>query len=232
MNELISFSFHGVNLKETCWIGRKPYFTRRAIGEWLEYVRPRPDVAIAKIVAKNPHIKTFAVVTRLVTTDGKEYDIEAYDPIGLQLIVMESKQPKAIVYKIAVAHLVLAYINGELKPMRPPHQKMVTAIEAFKEIETIPHGYKADAVKKHSTEIGITTSTFYRWRRRLRETGHLKHMYEEGIKKRICRDYLPKWREVWQAIDSGMSIKEVARAFESSLTTAYRIKLKRGKYEC
>lgn len=69
MNELIPFRFQEVSLKESCWIDKKPYFTRWAIGEWLEYVRPRPDVAIAKIVAKNPHILMFAVVTKLVTTD-------------------------------------------------------------------------------------------------------------------------------------------------------------------
>ncbi|MFQ5647505.1 MAG: hypothetical protein ACE5GM_11295 [bacterium] len=112
--ELIPFSFNDVNLSESCWIDGKPYFTRRAVGEWLEY--PQPHQGIKNIIKRNPHIRDsqWSVVVSLTTTDGKTYEQEVYDPIGLQLIIMESRQPKAKEYKIAVAKLVYAYMTGEL----------------------------------------------------------------------------------------------------------------------
>ena len=103
------FQYGQVSLREATQISGTPYFTRRAIGEWLEY--DNPQNAINVIVKRNPHISNpeWATGVRLTRVEGGRTvtrEIELYNPIGLQLIVFESRQPKAIEYKIAVAKLV------------------------------------------------------------------------------------------------------------------------------
>lgn len=72
MNELMPFQYQDVRLKEACWIERKPYFTGRAIGEWLE-IR-HPDRYVHKIVERNPHILPFSTEIDLpiMQSTGKE----------------------------------------------------------------------------------------------------------------------------------------------------------------
>ncbi len=100
------FQYGQIQLKEATHINGTPYFTRRAIGEWLGYSNPQK--AIDNIVKRNPHIDNpeWAVPLKLRATDGKNYGMTIYSPIGLQLIVFESRQPKAIEYKVAVAKLI------------------------------------------------------------------------------------------------------------------------------
>lgn len=120
-NIMIPFNFEGVRLQESCWIDKKPYFTQKAIGEWLEY--KNPTKAINNIINRNPYIKTFSVVLRLGTTWGKQKiqkEHEVYDPIGLQLIINRSNQTKAIKFQIAAAKLVYAFITGKLKSLYVP----------------------------------------------------------------------------------------------------------------
>ncbi len=116
---LMVFSYEGIRLKESCWIAGKPYFTRRAIGEFLEY--PHPNKSMDKIIQRNPYIKQFATTVNLTVVEGVREvirEVDVFDPIGLQLIIFESHQPKANQYKIAVAHLVYDYASGNLKPFK------------------------------------------------------------------------------------------------------------------
>jgi prophage antirepressor-like protein len=116
-----SFSFHpfiygDIKIRETAIINGTPYFTRRAIGEWLEYKRPQESVD--RLIQRNPHISNpeWATHVNLTCVEGNRSvvrAIETYSPIGLQLIVFESRQPKAIEYKIAVAKLVNDIMTGK-----------------------------------------------------------------------------------------------------------------------
>jgi len=116
----IPFQFEGLTLSETCWIDGKPRYTRRAIGKFLEMTRPQEGVD--RIIQRNPYVRQFATHVKLTCVEGGRFvtreQVEVYDPIGLQLICMESRQPKAIQYKIAVTHLVWAYVNGQLIPSK------------------------------------------------------------------------------------------------------------------
>lgn len=157
---IVPFHFEELALMETCWITGKPYFTRRAIGEWLEY-QGRAQKAVDKIVERNPHIKQFSVAVKLTATDGKKYSTDVYDPIGLQLIVFESNQPKAIQFKVAVAHLVYAYMKGELKPSKWALKDDL--MSAVRQIQSLPRGTKrADLVRDLAGRDGISTQTAYR----------------------------------------------------------------------
>jgi len=113
---LVPFVHDAIRLQEACWVNGRPHFTRRAIGQWLGYRHPQK--AVDNLIGRCPHLRDprWSVALKLRGTDGKEYDHEVVDPIGLQLILFESRQRKAIEYKIAVASLVWAYMSGQLKP--------------------------------------------------------------------------------------------------------------------
>lgn len=53
-----------------------------------------------------------SVDVNLTSTDGKKYATRVYHPIGFQLIVMESQQPKAKQFKVGIAQFVWQYIGG------------------------------------------------------------------------------------------------------------------------
>lgn len=137
----LPFQFEGMRLQEACFLKGNPYFTGRAIGEFLEY--EYPDIAINKIVTRNSHIKEFSTLTSLVSVEGSREvirEIRVYDPIGLQLIINKSNQPRALAFQIAAAHLVMAFMKGEIKP-----SKWTTKgdrISAIKQILSHPPTYK------------------------------------------------------------------------------------------
>ena len=64
---IVRFNFQGIELRESIWIDGKPYFTRRAIGEFLEYKRPQDQVDY--IVRRNPYIKAFSTTVDLRVVD-------------------------------------------------------------------------------------------------------------------------------------------------------------------
>jgi hypothetical protein len=139
---MVPLSFQGLDLKESCWVNGTPFSSGRAIGELLEY--EYPNQAIRKIVERNPHINNpqWSVVVRLTTTDGKEYETRVYSPIGVQLIMFESRQPKARAFKVAVANFVWAYMNGQLKqPVDPSYTAQLRALDL------LPRGQKGLAVR-------------------------------------------------------------------------------------
>jgi len=182
----LPFQFEGMRLQEACFIEGKPYFTAKAIGEFLEYVKPRPDVAINKIVDRNPHILTFSLDTKLVskldTGKGKKYEreqtVRVYDPIGLQLIINKSNQPKALAFQIAAAHLVLAVMQGKVIP------KIYGAdrLSAIKQILSAPPTVKRGAlVRDLAAREGRSVPQVYRW---IEKFGSLKT--KKGTKKTHC----------------------------------------------
>lgn len=158
--DFLPFQYEGMRLQEACFINGNPYFTRKAVGEFLEY--PRPQKAIDNIIARNPHIsdQRWSVTLKLRATDGKDYETEIYDPIGLQLIVFESRQPKAIQYKVAVAHLVYAFAQGKIKPKVWSPDR----IAALKQILSYPPTFKRAAlVRDLAGREDKTAATIYRW---------------------------------------------------------------------
>jgi hypothetical protein len=60
-----------IQLKEACWINDVPFFTRRAIGEWLEY--KNPQIAIDHIIMRNPYIDDDRWATTLKLRVVDEY---------------------------------------------------------------------------------------------------------------------------------------------------------------
>jgi hypothetical protein len=140
-NKIIPFSFQGMALRESCWINGVPYFTSRAIGEFLEYKDPMRK--INHLVRRNPYLLSFRTVLKLGTVeDGRHVvrDLYIFDPIGLQCIFFESHQPKAIQYKISVANLVWGMANGKLKPSK--WSQKGDLVSAARQILSLPEGKK------------------------------------------------------------------------------------------
>ncbi len=172
MGQIIPFNYEGIALRESYWQDGNPFFSARAIGEFLEYAHPVQDVN--RIVKRNPHINDpqWSVVAKLATTDGKKYDTRLYDPIGLQLIMFESGQPKAIQYKIAAAHLIVAYMKGELKPSKWALKDDL--MSAIQQIKSLPRGTKrGELVRDLAERDGVNLTTAYR-RIRLATGEHFK----------------------------------------------------------
>ncbi len=107
MSKLENFNFETIEITEAVMIENVPFFTRRAIGEWLEYTDPKDG--IYRCIERNPEVENHSVVVNLSTTDGKKYDTRVYHPIGFLLIVMASDQPKAKAMKEQVARFVWEY---------------------------------------------------------------------------------------------------------------------------
>lgn len=192
--DLLPFNFEGIRLQEACFINGNPYFTAKAIGEFLGYVKPRPDKAIRKIVDRNPHILTFSSDTRLVseldTGKGKKYIRESYvrvfDPIGLQLIINKSNQPKAIAFQIAVAHLVLAFMKGELKPSKWSFRG--DRVSAIRQILSLPSTFKRKIfIDDLANRENVHSTSVYRWLDRFgglkTKKGYKKHNSAAGTTK-------------------------------------------------
>jgi len=96
--DFLPFQYEGMKLQEACFINGNPYFTRKAVGEFLEY--PRPQKAIDNIIARNPHIsdQRWSVTLKLRATDGKDYETEIYDPIHIRKtkITIPTKTPHVL----------------------------------------------------------------------------------------------------------------------------------------
>lgn len=185
-NNIIPFTFQGMALRESCWIDGVPYFTSRAIGEFLEYKDPMRK--INHLVKRNPYLLDFRTVLKLSTVEGSRTvtnlvtveggrtgvnltpvergrtvtrDLYVFDPIGLQCIFFESHQSKAIQYKIAVAHLVWAIANGMLKPSK--WSQKGDLVSAARQILSLLEGRKRhELIVDLSTREGCSLQNTYR----------------------------------------------------------------------
>jgi len=227
MQDLVFFNWQGVALQEACWISGKPYFTRRAIGLWLGYNHPRK--AVDKIVERNPHIADprWSTTVKLTAVEGGHEvtrDIEVYDPIGLQLIVFESHQPKALQFKIMAANLVWEYMNGGLTRVQPPKQKLLHAAERLQEIEQLPWGKRCAAMLEFGKAIGKSFPTLNRWRKRLRDYGVLRYRFSDARRKNIETRLAPTWRKIARLLVAGHRPDDIAKACGVHITTVYRLR--------
>jgi hypothetical protein len=214
MNALIPFSFEEVRLKEACWIEGKPYFTRRAIGEWLEV--KHPDRYVHKIVERNPHIMQFSSLVKLTseldtgkgTKYEREQEIRVYDPIGLQLIINKSNQPKAVAFQVAVAHLVVAYMKGELIPVSPIEIKLKELVNLRPQSRR-----RAEAVRRVAGEEGLSTRTIYEYIQKLEHNEPIK----KTRKTMTYKGYSSKYEGIYQAVIEHIKThpkEHIAKAFD------------------
>lgn len=214
----IPFFFEGVQLKEACWIGNEPYLTRQAIGEFLEYSDPKK--AIDKIIERNPYIDDdrFSTTVKLTVVEGGRNVTRytrIYNPIGLQLIIFESGQPKAKLCKIAIAHLVYTYMRGELKAPAPG-----SYLERIQRYLMAPHGTKGDKMREICEVTGKGENTIYKHIKRIRNGLPIrKPRFDKGTRKSDPREVA----KVIELRKSGLKIRQIAEQTTLSLGTVCRI---------
>ena len=93
--------------------------TREQIGQALEY--SDPDVALSKIHKKHKdRLDELSVVTKLESTDGKEYNTTLYSERGIMEICRWSRQPKANIFMDWVWDIIEKYRHNELQPNLQP----------------------------------------------------------------------------------------------------------------
>lgn len=219
MNELMPFIFQEVKLKEACWINNKPHFTRRAIGEWLGY--SHPIQAVTKIIERNPHILTFAVVVNLTTTDGKGYDTQVIDPIGFQLIVNKSNQPKALEFQIAAANLVLAYMRGEIAFAGVRRIPETLTLEALAQVAPYTRGIgKACALL--GAEMNKSPRAIRILARRMHNGEPVRHLRQPGGMCFQHRKHRGQYSEVLRLRAMGLKLREIREKTGLPVATVHR----------
>ena len=93
--------------------------TREQIGQALEY--SDSDVALSKIHKKHKdRLDELSVVTKLESTDGKEYNTTLYSERGIMEICRWSRQPKANLFMDWVWDIIEKYRHNELQPNLQP----------------------------------------------------------------------------------------------------------------
>ena len=93
--------------------------TREQIGIALEY--SDPNVALSKIHKKHKdRLDELSVVTKLESTDGKEYNTTLYSERGIMEICRWSRQPKANIFMDWVWDIIEKYKHNELQPNLQP----------------------------------------------------------------------------------------------------------------
>ena len=90
------------------------YMTAGQLGECLEY--SEPIIAINKIVSRNAYLKNeeFSVVTKLVSTDGKQYNTRVFTEDGIYEVTMLAKTEKAKQFRAWVRKLLKSLRSGEI----------------------------------------------------------------------------------------------------------------------
>ena len=160
----------------------------------------------------------------------REIEQHVYNPIGLQLIVFESRQPKARAYKILVANLVYAFMKGELKPPRSIADLRLQAdCEAAARLR--PYYERPEAYRRIAEKHGVSMSTIARWVKEI-EAGknpadkpYGKHL--KGKRHYICDEDVKKIEQI-AAEAPWMSVKDIIsmlpRVDYSAKATVARIK--------
>lgn len=108
------------------------FMTAMQLGECLGY--SEPVIAINKLVSRNQYLKQseFSVVTKLVSTDGKQYDTRIFTEDGIYEVTMLSRTEKAKEFR-AWVRKILKSIRNEQATLIDTNQLEAIKIQAQKD---------------------------------------------------------------------------------------------------
>lgn len=199
---LIPFKFEQFHTTEAVWSvdireqAKRFRFTRKAIGDFLYPGSRNPQNRIDWIIKRNPHLQSLRIPVKLTGMNGREYEAETYDIFGVYQIAVESNAPRRREFLRRFPDFLLALQSGRVKPVLPPTEKMLIAMERLKEVDETPHGHKMDVYRKLAEQLGRGVSTVCRWKKALREQGRIQYKYANGQVKRLERERFPLWRAI------------------------------------
>ncbi len=99
--------------------------TREQIGMALEYKNPDASLSMIHKRHKN-RLDVLSVVTKLLSTDGKEYETTLYTQRGVMEICRWSNKPKANMFMDWVWDIIEKYRNNELLTPQSVDMKFIT----------------------------------------------------------------------------------------------------------
>ena len=135
--------------------------TREQIGIALEY--SNPDVALSKIHKKHKdRLDELSVVTKLESTDGKEYNTTLYSERGIMEICRWSKQPKANIFMDWVWDIIEKYRHNELQS-QPNLQPLINSLSILTQtIATMQQDI--NALKESQSAKKLPEKKYSRWK--------------------------------------------------------------------
>ncbi len=112
--QLIKSDKFGENECDIYSDGNEMFMTASQLGECLEY--SEPIIAVNKIVSRNSYLKgeEFSVVTKLVSTDGKQYNTRVFTEDGIYEVTMLAKTEKAKQFRTWVRKLLKGIRSGKV----------------------------------------------------------------------------------------------------------------------
>ena len=133
--------------------------TREQIGIALEY--SDPNVALSKIHKKHKdRLDELSVVTKLESTDGKEYNTTLYSERGIMEICRWSRQPKANIFMDWVWDIIEKYRHNELQPNLQP---LIDSLSILAQTITTMQ-QDISTLKESQTQKKLPEKKYSRWK--------------------------------------------------------------------
>ena len=133
--------------------------TREQIGIALEY--SNPNVALSKIHKKHKdRLDELSVVTKLESTDGKEYNTTLYSERGIMEICRWSRQPKANLFMDWVWDIIEKYRHNELQPNLQP---LIDSLSILAQTITTMQ-QDISTLKESQTQKKLPEKKYSRWK--------------------------------------------------------------------
>ena len=135
--------------------------TREQIGIALEY--SDPDVALSKIHKKHKdRLDKLSVVTKLESTDGKEYNTTLYSERGIMEICRWSRQPKANLFMDWVWDIIEKYRHNELQS-QPNLQPLIDSLSILTQTITTMQ-QDINTLKESQLQKKLPEKKYSRWK--------------------------------------------------------------------
>lgn len=135
--------------------------TREQIGIALEY--SDPDVALSKIHKKHKdRLDELSVVTKLESTDGKEYNTTLYSERGIMEICRWSRQPKANIFMDWVWDIIEKYRHNELQS-QPNLQPLIDSLSILTQTITTMQ-QDINTLKESQFQKKLPEKKYSRWK--------------------------------------------------------------------
>ena len=135
--------------------------TREQIGIALEY--SDPDVALSKIHKKHKdRLDELSVVTKLESTDGKEYNTTLYSERGIMEICRWSRQPKANIFMDWVWDIIEKYRHNELQS-QPNIQPLIDSLSILTQTITTMQ-QDINTLKESQFQKKLPEKKYSRWK--------------------------------------------------------------------
>lgn len=164
--------------------------TREQIGKALEY--KNPDASLSMIHKRHQNrLDTLSVVTKLLSTDGKEYETILYTQRGVMEICRWSNKPKANIFMDWVWDIIEKYRNNELS---------ITS-----QIDIKPITDAITSMKQTITTLTSNMTTMQQDIQELKQSQRNRYLLEKRYPSAWYKKIAPKYKMLMEYFDCSRS---------------------------